>query len=54
MNRKPEETIRIHEAGHCVGRVLGAQALGWPTNELFGDAVILYESQNQRPIQWAN
>jgi hypothetical protein len=58
MNRNPEETIRIHEAGHCVGRVLGAQALGWPTDELFGDAVILPtpmgigEIQDPTPNQW--
>ena len=60
MNRKLEETIRIHEAGHCVGRVLGAESLGWPTDEViayteiyptprgFGesqDGMILLESQ---------
>ena len=34
MNRKPEETIRIHEAGHCVGLVLRATRLGWRFDEV--------------------
>src|SRR5262249_16727718 len=59
MNRKPEETIRIRGAGYCVGRGLGAQALGWPTDELFGNALILPtpmgngESQDRTPNQYA-
>jgi len=35
-HKQPEKTIRIHEAGHCVGRVLGAESLGWPTDEVIG------------------
>jgi hypothetical protein len=33
-HKRPEETIRIHEAGHCVGRVLGAESLGWRMDEV--------------------
>jgi len=32
-HKQPEETIRIHEAGHCVGRVVGAN-LGWRWDEV--------------------
>jgi hypothetical protein len=33
-HKQPEKTIRIHEAGHCVARVLRIYRLGWQWDEV--------------------
>ena len=38
-------TVAVHEAGHCVGRVLTAKSLGWPADE-----VIEYIEVGSAPI----
>ena len=32
-HRRVERKVAVHEAGHCVGRILVAESLGWSLNE---------------------
>src|SRR3974377_66408 len=32
-HRRVERNVAVHEAGHCVGRILVAESLGWSLNE---------------------
>jgi hypothetical protein len=32
-DRRVERKVALHEAGHCVGRILVAKLLGWSPNE---------------------
>jgi hypothetical protein len=48
---QPELTVRVHEAGHCVGRVLVAGSLGWNFNEVIDSIDILLGAE---ATTWGN